>query len=128
MAGSFEEAQAALAEGDLVAIVDGDVREPGCGAGAHVDLGAGAGGQLAVAGDEVGMQMGFDDVLDLEVVLAGGVEVDFDVALGIDDGGDAFGTQHVGGVGQAAEVELLEVHAQIISSLRPRGWGPGVGG
>ena len=84
------------------------MREPGCGAGAQVDVGAGAGGQLAVAGDEVGMQMGFDDVLDLEVVLAGGVEVDFDVALGIDDGGDAFGTQHVGGVGQAAEVELLD--------------------
>ena len=61
-----------------------------------------------MAGDEVGVEMGLDDVLDLEVLLAGVVDVDVDVALGVDDGGDAFGGDEVGGVGEAAEKELFD--------------------
>ena len=44
----------------------------------------------------------------LEVFLAGVVEVEIDVALRIDDGGDAFGGDDVGGVGEAAEKELFD--------------------
>ena len=61
-----------------------------------------------MAGDEVGVEMGLDDVLDAEVFLAGVVEVEIDVALGIDDGGDSFGGHDVGGVGKAAEKELFD--------------------
>src|ERR1039458_6344647 len=50
--------QAALAEADLIALGDRYVRELRASPRAHVDFGAGAGGQLAVAGDEIGMQVG----------------------------------------------------------------------
>ena len=53
-----------------------------------------------VAGDEVGVEMGLDDVLDLEALLLRGFDVDVDVALGVDDGGDAIGGDEVGGVGE----------------------------
>src|SRR5438309_1589227 len=52
-----------------------------------------------MAGDEVGVEMGLDDVLDGETFLAGEVEVEVDVALGVDDGGDAFGGHDVSGEG-----------------------------
>jgi hypothetical protein len=61
-----------------------------------------------VAGDEVGVEMGLDDVFDFEVLLLGEVDVDVDVALGIDDGSDTFGGDHVGGVGETAEKELFD--------------------
>src|ERR1700679_769501 len=61
-----------------------------------------------MAGDEVGVEVGFDDVLDLEVLLACVVEVDVDVALGVDDGGDALRGDYVRGVREAAEEELFD--------------------
>lgn len=63
-----------------------------------------------MAGDEVRVEMGFDDVLDAEVFLAGEVNVDVDVALGVDHGGNAFGGDEVGGVGEAAQEELFDEH------------------
>ncbi len=78
-----------------------------CAVFAEVDAGSGALGKLVMAGDEVGVEVGFDDVLDAEILLAGEVEVEVDVALGVDDGGDTFAGDDVGGVGQAAEEELL---------------------
>jgi hypothetical protein len=63
-----------------------------------------------LAGDEVGVEMRLDDVLDLQVLLAGVVDVEVDVALRVDDGGDAFGCNEVGGVGEAAEKELFDLY------------------
>ena len=40
----------------------------------------------------------------------GVVEVDVDVTLRVDDGGDALGGDDVGGVGEAAEEELFDEH------------------
>src|SRR5580704_17350826 len=61
-----------------------------------------------MAGDEVGVEVGLDDVLDAEILLAGVVDVDVDVALGVDDGGDAFADDDVRGVGETAEEELFD--------------------
>ena len=36
-----------------------------------------------MAGDEVGVQVRFDNVLDLQALLPGGVYIDVDVALGV---------------------------------------------
>ncbi len=108
VAGSVEEVEVGVAELEGVAVFYGDVGESSVGIFAEVDAGSGALGQLVVAGDEVGVEMGLDDVLDAEIFLAGEVEVEVDVALRIDDSGDAFARDDVGGVGEAAEEELLD--------------------
>jgi hypothetical protein len=60
--------------------------------------------------------MGEEDVLDLEFVLTGEGDVLIDVALRIDNGGMAglFVTDEVRGVGEAAEIELLEDHLGVL--------------
>jgi hypothetical protein len=52
---------------------------------------AGAGGQLATAGDEVGVDVRLDGVGDREAVLAGELQVDLHVAARVDHGGVAGG-------------------------------------
>ena len=61
-----------------------------------------------MTGDEVGVEMGLDEVFDLQVVLLCELYIEVDVALGVDDGGDAVGGDEVGGVGEAAEEELFD--------------------
>ena len=117
MAGRFQEAQDAVAEADFVAIVDRDVRKLGARLRAQVDGGAGEGGQFGVAGDEIGVQVGLDHVLDAEPVFDRVFDVDADVALRVDHRGDASGTDHVGRMRQASEIELLEVHFTPGSAL-----------
>ena len=108
VAGRVEEVEAGVAELEGVAVMEGDVGEGGVGIFAEIDAGSGALGELVVAGDEVSVEMGLDDVLDAEIFLAGEVEVEVDVSLWVDDGGDAFAGDDVGGVGKAAEKELLD--------------------
>ena len=60
-----------------------------------------------MTGDEVGVQVRFDDVLDLQPLLLGGVEVDIDVALRINDRRDAFRTDQIGSVRQAPQEEMF---------------------
>ena len=65
-----------------------------------------------MARDEVRVQVGQENVLDLEVVLDGERDVAIDVALRVDDGRHTrlLVTDEVGRVGETAEVELLEDH------------------
>ena len=109
VAGGLQEAKHAAAELEGVAVLDGGAGECCAGAGADIDGGAGALSELAVAGDEVGVEMGLDDVLDLETEAGGGFDIDIDVALGVDNGGDTFRTDQVGGVREAAKVELFQL-------------------
>lgn len=74
------------------------------------DLGAGALGQLAVAAHEVGVEVGLDDVADAQALGFRLGQVLLDVAAWVDDRGLTLGADQVGGVSQAAQVELLEVH------------------
>ena len=53
-------------------------------AAAEADLGAGRGGQLEVAGQEVGVEVGLDDELDRQALVGGGGEDLVDVAAGVD--------------------------------------------
>jgi len=71
---------------------------------------AGAFGALAMAGHEIGMEVCFDDVGDAQTQVGGGIQVDLDVELEVHHGGDAIGPDHVGCVGQAAQVKLFEKH------------------
>ena len=109
MAGSLQEIEAALAELDGVAVLDRacagtSAPEPS----PEIDARAGALGKFVMAGDEVGVQVRFDDVLDLQPLFAGGVEVDVDVALRVDHRRDAFRPDQVGSVRQTAQKEVFD--------------------
>ena len=67
-------------------------------------------GQLAMSADEIGMQVRFDDVLDLQSLRARLIHIKGYIALGIDHAGHPFRAQHVRGVREAGEIELLKVH------------------
>jgi hypothetical protein len=102
VAGSFEGFEADTAEFD-----DGAVRERseavfGLGFGTEIDCGADTVAEFEVAGNEIGVEMGEEDVFDLEVVFRGEGQVAIDVALRVDDGGCAglFVADEVGGVRQ----------------------------
>ena len=73
-----------------------------------------------MAGDEIGVQMRLNDVLDLQPVLASLVEVNRHIPLRVNHSGHAFRTDHVRGVRKTAQIELLEVHvdASLLSPSR----------
>ena len=60
--------------------------------------------------DEVGVEMGLDDPANGEAALAGKVDVEVDVPLGVDDRGFAVVVDDVRGMGEAAQVETLDLH------------------
>jgi hypothetical protein len=82
MTGSLHEIEPAVTELEGVAVGDGGMRKRRSGVPADINAGAGALSKLMVTGDEVGVQVRFDDVLDFQPLLARGVQVDVDVALG----------------------------------------------
>ena len=63
-----------------------------------------------MAGDEIRVQVGLEDVTDADAVLLRRLQVNLDITLRIDDHRLAFRGQQVGGVGQTSQVELFEVH------------------
>ena len=79
---------------------------------AVADCGAGGFGQLEVAGQEVGVEVGLDHLLDPQPVGRGVGEVLGDIPLGVDDHRRTgrWVSHQVGGVGQASEVVLPEEH------------------
>ena len=85
---SLQEPEAALTELDLVSVLDRDVREQRAGPGAEIDARSGATGKFAMPRDEVGMQVGLDDVFDLPSIAGCGIEIDIHITLGIDNCGN----------------------------------------
>ena len=65
VAGGFQNFQAHAAEFDGVAIVKGSECVGGFGGGAEINCGACAIAEFEMAGDEIGVEMGEEDVLDL---------------------------------------------------------------
>src|SRR5207302_7559738 len=108
--GSLQEIETAVSERGRIAVADGAVRKRRAGAVAEVDGGAGLLREFLVSGDEVGVEMGLDDMLDAQAELGRGLQVNGDVALGIDDGRNATGPDQVRGVGEASKIELFEDH------------------
>jgi hypothetical protein len=89
MPGSLEEAKAALPELNLVAVLHRDVRKLGSSPGAQIDARSRALGKFVMARDEVGVQVSLDDVFDLPALARCQLKVDINIALRIDDGGNA---------------------------------------
>ena len=112
VAGGFEDLEAQAGEFEGVAVFHGDEFVFGLGAGAEADVCAAAVAEFEMAGDEVGMKVGEEDVANLDAERCCIGEVLLDVALGIDDDGGLAGLvgDEVGGVGEAAEEVLLEDH------------------
>ncbi len=113
VAGSLKKLEAAAAELNGVAVFDSGVGEGRASPVSKIDAGAGALSQLAMAGDKVRMQMCFDDVLDGDTDAGCRLDVYIDVALGIDDRGHAPGTDQVGRVSKATEVETLHLWIKL---------------
>jgi hypothetical protein len=67
-----------------------------------------------MARDEIGVQVGLDDVGDAHAQLVGGIRVDLHLALGVDDRAGATSPQQVGAVGDAADKELLQNHGVVL--------------
>ena len=107
---SVQEPEAAVAELNLVSVLDRDVRELSAGSRAEIDLRSGAFRQFAMSRHEVGMEVSLDNVFDLPILAGCRFEVDIHIALGIDDGCDALRRNHVRGVGQAAQIESLHLY------------------
>lgn len=75
----------------------------------------GAIAQLKVAGDEIGIEMGQEDVLDSQIVFGGECEIAVHLTLRIDDGRDAVlaVADDLGGMGEAIEIKLFEDHGTL---------------
>ena len=79
---------------------------------AEIDRRAGPVAQLEMAGDEIGVEVGEEDVRDPQAVLLGEGQVLVDVALRVDDRGrpGRLVADEIRRVRQAVQIELLEDH------------------
>lgn len=68
-----------------------------------------------MSGDEVRMEMREEDVLDLQIMFGGELEIAADIALRIDGGGMArlLVSDDVRGVRKTGQIKLLEDHANL---------------
>jgi hypothetical protein len=107
---SLEEIEAAVPELNKISIPHRQVHERCAGTFPDVDVGAGAFGKFPMPGNEVCVQMRLDDMLDPDPLACRRLDVDLDVTLGIDDSGRSSGRDEVGRVGEAAEVETLDLN------------------
>ena len=119
VARGFQRAHTNHADLHFEAVAQSDMRKIRRSLRSDVNLRACAHGQFFVPRNEVGMEMRFKNMTDLQALLFGGFQIDVDVALRIDDGGFAFRSEHVGRMCQAIQVKLLKIH------LRLR-WGTGI--
>ena len=101
-----------VAELHHVAVLHGHAGELGLAAAPEVDRGPGPVTQLDVAGDEVGVEVREEHVPDGVAAGLGVGEILIDVPPGIDDGRRLrlLVRDHVGRVGQAGEIVLLDLH------------------
>ena len=83
---------------------------------AQIDRRAGAIAQFEVAGNEVGMEVREEDVLDSQTVLGGEREVLIHVTLRVDDGGRVrlLVADQVRGVREAIQIKLLQNHRSTL--------------
>ena len=112
-----------VADADLVAVVQAGGLElvlPVLPALAgDVDVRAGGRGQLAGAGEVVGVDVGLGDGGDLHAVLRGHVPVDVDVAAGVDHQrlAGALAPDEVAGLGEVLVVDALDQHGILLRSM-----------
>jgi hypothetical protein len=67
-----------------------------------------------VAGDKIGVQMGFKNVADRQALLLRSFQIDVHIALGINYHRLALRSQQIRSMGQTAQIKLLEVHNGVL--------------
>ena len=97
----------------LVAVLHGSMGEGRACLLAHHERGARALGQLAMTAHKVGVKVGCDHPPDREPEGGRLLEVLLDVTPWVDHHSLTLGADQVGGLGQATQVELLEVHESL---------------
>ena len=116
----FESGDADFSNLQLETVFDGYVRESCTGLRSNVDARAGSRRQFSVSGNKVSMQMSLEDVANGNLILLGGLQINFDVTLRIDHDGLTLRGEHVGCVRQTAQIELFEVHGSPLGlEVRP---------
>jgi hypothetical protein len=100
MSGRLQEVQAGVSETNRIAVFHRLVREFRPRALAQVDARAGTLSQFEVAGNEIRVQVRFDDVPDREARLRRRIDVNFNVSLRVDHRGFPFRGDEVRRVGQ----------------------------
>jgi hypothetical protein len=112
----LERGQADLAELDDIAVRERRKRILGPGPGAEINADTGPVTQLQVAGDEVGVKMRKEDVLDSQAVFGREGEVLIDITLRIDDRCrvGAGVADEIRSVGQTIQIKLLQDHRALL--------------
>ena len=103
----------------FVVVARGSMRKLHAGLFAEDNLSAGPGGQFAMTTHEVCMQMGLNDVFDLEILCGGFLDILIDIALRIDDRGFAIRADQIRSMGKTVEIKLLEVHRFLPKPILP---------
>jgi len=106
---SFEDFDAQSGKLDRIEVLHSHESVFWLGAGAEMDRRAAPVAKFQVAGDEVRMKVGEEDVADLEAKLLGIGQVVLDIALGVDDHGGRAGlvSEQIRSVGKASQVSPL---------------------
>src|ERR1019366_4580347 len=105
-----ENVDAQFADAQLETIANSDMRKSCACFFSDVDSRTRACGQLFVSRDEVGVQMGLEDVANLKLLLLRRFQVDLDVTLRIDDDSFAFRFEEIRSMRQTTQIKLFEVH------------------
>src|SRR5437764_126124 len=117
---SGKKVEAALTELDGVAFMHRGVGKGCTGASTQVNPRSSARSKFMVPRDEVGVKMALNDVLDLQILLPCGFDVNIDVALRIDNSRDPIRSDQIGSVGQATEKEMFDLnHNFALRSVMP---------
>ena len=110
MAWGLEKLKFALAKRNAVAVFRIHMWEVRLRTLPDIDDGSGTLGEFEMPGDEIGMQMGENDVPNLQPMGLSVVEVNIHVALGVDYGCHAVAGNDIGSVGQTSQVKALKDH------------------
>src|SRR5580658_9007639 len=97
--------------------------ERSAGARADTDGRAAVLRQFEVAGDEVRVEVGFDDPANLEAKFRGAFDINRDIALRVDHGSLARVVHQVRRVGETAEIEPFNLHGLGYLTSYVLGWG-----
>ncbi len=125
VAGSFEDLEAQSRKLQRIAVLHRHERIFRLSAGAEIDGRAATVPQFQMAGHEIGVKVGQEDVADLQAEFLGIGQVLLDIALRVDDDRGRAGlvSDQIGSVCQATQIVLFQDHGSLLYCQPLRGHG-----